>query len=162
MPGGGRRAGSRPQRQVASLYQSRDADDGAEPSVRRTRSRRARTREEPPPRTPPGDEDDDHQRGGEDDDHQRGGEDDDHQQGGEDDDHQQGGEDDGETTGGGGSSSSGTRKVYLRGPSRLQAMPLPHQRPVIRPNGNKYVTMYICTISSYDIFKLKPHTSNYS
>ena len=146
MPGGGRRAGSRPQRQVTSLYQSRDADDGAEPSVRRTRSRRARTREEPPPRTPPGDEDDDHQRGdedddhqrgGEDDDHQRGGEDDDHQQGGEDDDHQQGGEDDGETTGGGGSSSSGTRKVYLRGPSRLQAMPLPHQRPVIRPNGNK-------------------------
>jgi hypothetical protein len=128
MPGGGRRAGSRPQRQVASLYQSRDADDGAEPSVRRTRSRRARTREEPPPRTPPGDEDDDHQRGDEDDDHQRGG---------EDNDHQQGGEDDGETTGGGGSSSSGTRKVYLRGPSRLQAMPLPHQRPVIRPNDNK-------------------------
>jgi len=72
MPGGGRRAGSRPQRQVASIYQSRDADDGAEPSVRRTRSRRARTREEPPPRTPSGDEDDDHQRGDEDDDHQRG------------------------------------------------------------------------------------------
>ena len=38
--------------------------------------------------------------------------------------------------GGTGSSSSASR-VYLRGPASLPAFPLPHRRPVIRPEGQK-------------------------
>ena len=38
--------------------------------------------------------------------------------------------------GGTGSSSSASR-VYLRGSASLPAFPLPHRRPVIRPEGQK-------------------------
>jgi len=38
---------------------------------------------------------------------------------------------------GGTGSSSFAPRVYLRGPASLPAFPLPHRRPVIRPEGQK-------------------------
>jgi hypothetical protein len=36
-----------------------------------------------------------------------------------------------------GSASSGSSTVYLRGPASLPLVPLPHQRPMSRPEGQK-------------------------
>ena len=40
-----------------------------------------------------------------------------------------------EALAGGTGSSSSAPRVYLRGPASLPAFPLPHRRPVIRPEG---------------------------
>jgi len=42
-----------------------------------------------------------------------------------------------EALAGGTGSSSSAPRVYLRGPTSLPAFPLPHRRPVIRPEGQK-------------------------
>ena len=42
-----------------------------------------------------------------------------------------------EALAGGTCSSSSALRVYLRGPVSLPAFPLPHRRPVIRPEGQK-------------------------
>ena len=42
-----------------------------------------------------------------------------------------------EALAGGTGSSSSAPRVYLRGPASLPAFPLPHRRPVIRPEGQK-------------------------
>ena len=42
-----------------------------------------------------------------------------------------------EALAGGTGSSSSAPRVYLRGPASLPAFPLPHRRPVIRPDGQK-------------------------
>ena len=36
-----------------------------------------------------------------------------------------------------GSASTGSSNVYLRGPASLPPVPLPHQRPMIHPEGQK-------------------------
>ena len=46
-------------------------------------------------------------------------------------------EEEGEATGTGSASSDSSSSVYLRGPASLPQVPLPHQRPVIRPEGQK-------------------------
>ena len=40
-----------------------------------------------------------------------------------------------EAAGMGSTSSDSSLSVYLRGPTSLPQVPLPHQRPVIRPEG---------------------------
>ena len=42
-----------------------------------------------------------------------------------------------EALAGGTCSSSSAPRVYLRGPASLPTFPLPHRRPVIRPEGQK-------------------------
>ena len=42
-----------------------------------------------------------------------------------------------EAAGTGSASSDSSLSVYLRGPVSLPQVPLPHQRPVIRPEGQK-------------------------
>ena len=42
-----------------------------------------------------------------------------------------------EAAGTGSASSDSSSSVYLRGPSSLPQVPIPHQRPVIRPEGQK-------------------------
>ena len=42
-----------------------------------------------------------------------------------------------EAAGTGSASSDSSSSVYLRGPASLPHVPLPHQRPVIRPEGQK-------------------------
>ena len=42
-----------------------------------------------------------------------------------------------EAAGTGSASSDSSLSVYLRGPASLPQVPLPHQRPVIRPEGQK-------------------------
>ena len=42
-----------------------------------------------------------------------------------------------EVAGTGSASSDSSSSVYLRGPASLPQVPLPHQRPVIRPEGQK-------------------------
>ena len=42
-----------------------------------------------------------------------------------------------EAVGTGSASSDSSSSVYLRGPASLPQVPLPHQRPVIRPEGQK-------------------------
>ena len=42
-----------------------------------------------------------------------------------------------EAAGTGSASSDSSSSVYLRGPASLPQVPLPHQRPVIRPEGQK-------------------------
>ena len=46
-------------------------------------------------------------------------------------------EEEGEAAGTGSASSNSSSSVYLRGPASLPQVPLPHQRPVIRPEGQK-------------------------
>ena len=46
-------------------------------------------------------------------------------------------EEDGEAVGTGSASSDSSSSVYLLGPASLPQAPLPHQRPVIRPEGQK-------------------------
>ena len=46
-------------------------------------------------------------------------------------------EEEGEATGTGSASSDSSSSVYLRGPASLPQVPLPHQRLVIRPEGQK-------------------------
>jgi len=63
----------------------------------------------------------------------------------------------------GGSSSSGGSTVYLRGPSTLLRRPIPvHQRPVIRPVGDGYVTIHVFSTCSYDMLTIKMETNNSS
>ena len=42
-----------------------------------------------------------------------------------------------DAAGTGSASSDSSSSVYLRGPASLPQVPLPHQRPVIRPEGQK-------------------------
>ena len=46
-------------------------------------------------------------------------------------------DDEWEAAGTGSASSDSSSSVYLRGPASLPQAPLPHQRPVIRPEGQK-------------------------
>ena len=46
-------------------------------------------------------------------------------------------DDESEVVGTGPASSDSSSSVYLRGPASLPQVPLPHQRPVIRPEGQK-------------------------
>ena len=46
-------------------------------------------------------------------------------------------EEGGEAVGTGSASSNSSSSVYLRGPASLPQVSLPHQRPVIRPEGQK-------------------------
>ena len=63
----------------------------------------------------------------------------------------------------GGSSSSGGSTVYLRGPSTLPRRPIPvHQRLVIRPVGDGYVTIHVFSTCSYDMLTIKMETNNSS
>jgi hypothetical protein len=52
------------------------------------------------------------------------------------------------------SSSSG---VYLRGPSTLPNKPQRALRPVIRPVGQRQVTLHVITITSYATFEIERH-----
>ena len=136
MPGGGRRR--RPLRKVTSIYMSTGVDDEAEDELplvefsARSRTRRSSTRELFPP-------DDDQDGGGED----GGGEDGGGEDGGEDGGGEGGGCQDGGSQGGSGAtpaetSSSGSRKPYQRGITRLPSTPLAvAHRPLIRPEGPK-------------------------
>jgi len=73
-----------------------------------------------------------------------------------------GDEDDQAATAGGSSSSSGST-VYLRGPSTLPRRPIPvHQRPMIRPVGDGYVTIHVFSTCSYDMLTIKMETNNSS
>ena len=58
-----------------------------------------------------------------------------------------------EAAGTGSASSDSSLSVYLRGPTSLPQAPLPHQRPVIHPEGQKNVTLYVITTTSYDMMK---------
>ena len=63
----------------------------------------------------------------------------------------------------GGSSSSGGSTVYLRGPSTLPRRPIPvHQRSMIRPVGDGYVTIHVFSTCSYDMLTIKMETNNSS
>jgi len=63
----------------------------------------------------------------------------------------------------GGSSSSGGSTVYLHGPSTLPRRPIPvHQRPMIRPVGDGYVTIHVFSTCSYDMLTIKMETNNSS
>ena len=63
----------------------------------------------------------------------------------------------------GGPSSSGGSTVYLRGPSTLLWRLIPvHQRPVIRPVGDGYVTIHVFSTCSYDMLTIKMETNNSS
>ena len=63
----------------------------------------------------------------------------------------------------GGSSSSGVSTVYLHGPSTLPWRPIPvHQRPMIRPAGDGYVTIHVFSTCSYDMLTIKMETNNSS
>jgi hypothetical protein len=131
MPGGGRRR--RPLRKVTSIYMSTGVDDEAEDELplvelsTRSRTRRSSTRELFPP----------------DDDQDGGGEDGVGEDGGEDGGGEGGGCQDGGSQGGSGAtpaetSSSGSRKPYQRGITRLPSTPLAvAHRPLIRPEGPK-------------------------
>ena len=56
----------------------------------------------------------------------------------------------------GGSSSYGGSNIYLRGPSTLPRRSiLVHQRPVIRPVGDGYVTIHVFSTCSYDMLTIK-------
>jgi len=63
----------------------------------------------------------------------------------------------------GGSSSSGGSTVYLRRPSTRPRRPIPvHQRPMIRPVGDGYVTIHVFSTCSYDMLTIKMETNNSS
>ena len=63
----------------------------------------------------------------------------------------------------GGSSSSSASTVYLHGPSTLLRRPiLVHQRPMIRPVGDGYVTIHVFSTCSYDMLTIKMETNNSS
>ena len=63
----------------------------------------------------------------------------------------------------GGSSSSSGSTVYLRGPLNLLRRPIPiHQRPVIQPVGDGYVTIHVFSTCSYDMLTIKMETNNSS
>ena len=63
----------------------------------------------------------------------------------------------------GGSSSSGGSTVYLRGPSTLPRRPIPvHQRLMIRPVGDGYITIHVFSTCSYDMLTIKMETNNSS
>jgi len=117
-------------RDVSSLYQTRrtaDAAPGEGPSDRRRRRRSGRRRQPPPPPTTQREEDEEEARPGDDDELVRQTD-------------EEEGAHEGEGTheeDGTGSASSGSSNVYLRGPASLPPVPLPHQRPMIRPEGQK-------------------------
>ena len=116
-------------RDVSSPYQTpctTDAAAGEGPSDRRRRRSSRRRRQPPPPPTTQREEDEEEARPGDDDQlvWQTDGE----------------GAHEGEGTheeDGTGSASSGSSNVYLRGPASLPPVPLPHQRPMICPKGQK-------------------------
>jgi len=114
---------------VSSLYQTRrtaDAALGEGPSDRRRRSSRRR-RQPPSPPTTQREEDEEEARPGDDDEMVRQT---DEAEGA----HEGEGmhEEDGT-----GSASSGSSNVYLQGPASLPPVLLPHQRPMICPEGQK-------------------------
>ena len=116
-------------RDVSSLYQTQrtaDAALGEGPSNKRRRSS-GRRRQPPPPPTTQREEDEEEARPGDDDELVRQTD-------------EEEGAHEGEGTheeDGTGSASSGSSNVYLRGPASLPPVPLPHQRPMIRPEGQK-------------------------
>jgi hypothetical protein len=62
-----------------------------------------------------------------------------------------------------GSGSSGSRNVYLRGPASLPQRPiLRDRRPLIRPEGEMYVTVDVVVASSYYMFKFIIETNTFS
>ena len=108
-------------RPVRSLYQAGEEAEGSDARRRRNpRSRRPPARlqvsEEAEPVTPV----------------ERAHEEEEQQQEGE-----EAPFDEQEALAGGTGSSSSAPRVYLRGPASLPAFPLPHRRPVIRPEGQK-------------------------
>ena len=110
-------------RDVSSLYQTRrtaDAALGEGPSDRRRRSSRRR-RQPPSPPTTQREEDEEEARSEDDDELVRHT---DKEEGAHEED-------------GTGSASSGSSTVYLRGLASLPPVLLPHQRPMIRPEGQK-------------------------
>ena len=117
-------------RDVSSLYQTRrtaDAALGEGPSDRRRRSSSGRWRQPPPLSTTQREEDEEEARPGDDDELVR-------QTDEEEEAHEGEGTHEEDGTG---SASSGSSNVYLRGPASLPPVPLPHQRPMIRPEGQK-------------------------
>jgi hypothetical protein len=53
-----------------------------------------------------------------------------------------------------GSGISGLRNVYLRGPASLPQRPiLRDRRPLIRPDGERHVTLDVLVACSYYVFK---------
>jgi hypothetical protein len=61
-----------------------------------------------------------------------------------------------------GSASAGSSRPYLRGPSSLPPVPLPHQRPVLHPEGQKLVILDVITTTSYDMLKMTCETNKFS
>ena len=117
-------------RNMSLLYQTprtADAAAGEGPSNRRRRRSNGRRRQPPPPPTTQREEDEEEARLGDDDELVRQTD-------------KEEGAQEGEGTheeDGTGSASSGSSTVYLRGPVSLPPVPLPHQRPMIRPKGQK-------------------------
>jgi hypothetical protein len=53
-----------------------------------------------------------------------------------------------------GSSASGSRNVYLRGPASLPQCPILYdRRPLIRSDGKRHVTLDVLAACSYYVFK---------
>jgi len=117
-------------RDVSSLYQTRrtaDAAPGEGPSNRRRRKSSDRKRQPLLPPTTQREEDEEEARPGDDDKLVRQMD-------------EEEGAHEGEGTheeDGTGSASSGSSNVYLRGSTSLPPIPLPHQHPMIRPEGQK-------------------------
>ena len=111
-------------RDVSSLYQTprtTDAAAGEGLSDRRRRRRSRRRRQPPLPPTTQREEDEEEARPEDDDELVR-----------QTDEEEGAHEEDGTT-----SASFGLSNIYLRGPASLPPVPLPHQRPMIRPEGQK-------------------------
>ena len=158
MPGGR-------QRRLHLLYATPPAQEDEEPpaetSTRRTRTGRpcGRSRTRPTPRAPSPEEDQVAASGDEGDQGAAAGDEDD--QAGTARGSASSGHEDAVTAGG--SSSSGGSTVYLRGPSTLPRRPIPvHQRLVIRPVGDGYVTIHVFSTCSYDMLTIKMETNNSS
>ena len=158
MPGGR-------QRRLHSLYATPPAQEDEEPlvetSTRRTRTGcpRGRPRTRPTPRAPSLEEDQVVASGDEGDQVAAAGDEDDQAAtaGGS----ASSGHEEAATAGG--SSSSGGSTVYLRGPSTLPRRPIPvHQRPMIRPVGDGYITIHVFSTCSYDMLTIKMETNNSS
>jgi hypothetical protein len=59
--------------------------------------------------------------------------------------------------------ASGLRNVYLRGPTSLPQRRILHdRRPLIRPDGERHVTLYVVGACSYYVFKFIIETNTFS
>jgi hypothetical protein len=60
------------------------------------------------------------------------------------------------------SSALGSTHVYLRGPASLPQRPILRDRhPLIRPDGERYVTLDVVVASSYYMFKFNIETNTF-